>query len=73
MTELELLKEEKEKIMEEVSLVHDKYMELNNQLETMQNLFTDYQVCCVWLWEWLALEREWGDCMNKAAECMTSV
>ena len=47
MTELELLKEEKEKIMEEVSLVHDKYMELNNQLETMQNLFTDYQVCCV--------------------------
>ena len=45
ITELDNLKREKDKMTSDMSVVHDQYKQLNTQLEAMQNLFNEYQVC----------------------------
>lgn len=44
LTELDTLKQEKDRVSKDMSMVHEKYRELNCQLEAMQTLFTEYQV-----------------------------
>jgi len=44
MSELEVMKKEKTKVSSDISTVHEKYAELNQQLEAMQSLFGEYQV-----------------------------
>ena len=45
IAELDNLKTEKDKMTSDMSVVQDQYKQLNTQLEAMQNLFNEYQVC----------------------------